>query len=58
MVSEARLLVRIPRGARRSWSAGLPFAQAVDRERTTARWAGGMLTIVLPKLGAALVKVQ
>jgi HSP20 family molecular chaperone IbpA len=34
------------------------FAQPVDRERATARWASGMLTVVLPKLPGRRVKVQ
>jgi HSP20 family molecular chaperone IbpA len=36
----------------------MSFAQAVDRERTTAQWADGILTIVLPKLRGLRVKVQ
>jgi HSP20 family molecular chaperone IbpA len=57
-VGEGGLLVRIPSGARAAVERRIAFAQAVDRERTTARWAGGMLTIVLPKLRGRLVKVQ
>jgi HSP20 family molecular chaperone IbpA len=57
-VSDAGLLVRIPAGARPAVERRMTFAQPVDRERTMARWAGGMLTIVLPKLRGRRVKVQ
>ncbi|HVA83351.1 MAG TPA: Hsp20/alpha crystallin family protein [Candidatus Binataceae bacterium] len=57
-VSEAGLIVRIPSGAHPAIERRMTFAQPVDRERTTARWAGGMLTIVLPKLRGRRVKVQ
>jgi HSP20 family molecular chaperone IbpA len=57
-VSEAGLIVRIPPGAHPAIERRMTFAQPVDRERTTARWAGGMLTIVLPKLRGRRVKVQ
>ena len=36
----------------------MTFAQPVDRERTTARWAASVLTIVLPKLRGRRIKVQ
>jgi HSP20 family molecular chaperone IbpA len=57
-VSEAGLIVRIPVGAHPAVERRMTFAQLIDRERTTARWAGGMLTIVLPKLRGRRVKVQ
>lgn len=57
-VSEAGLIVRVPAGARPGVVRTMSFAQPVDRERTTARWASGMLTIVLPKLRGRRVKVQ
>jgi|SRR5512135_2411913 HSP20 family molecular chaperone IbpA len=57
-VSEAGLVVRIPSGAHPAVERRMTFAHAVDRERTTAHWAGGMLTIVLPKLRGRRVKVQ
>ena len=57
-VSEAGLIVRIPAGAHPAVERRMTFAQPVDRERTTARWAGGMLTIVLPKLRGRRIKVQ
>jgi HSP20 family molecular chaperone IbpA len=56
-VSEAGLIVRIPAGAHPAVERKMTFAQPVDRERTMARWAGGMLTIVLPKLRGRRVKV-
>lgn len=57
-VGEASLLVRIPGGARPTVERRMTFAQPIDRERTTARWTDGMLTIVLPKLRGRRVKVQ
>jgi HSP20 family molecular chaperone IbpA len=57
-VSESGLIVRIPGGAHPAVERRMTFAQPIDRERTTARWAGGMLTIVLPKLRGRRVKVQ
>jgi HSP20 family molecular chaperone IbpA len=57
-VGEAALLVRIPGGARPVVERRITFAQPVDRERTTARWADGMLTILLPKLRGRRVKVE
>jgi HSP20 family molecular chaperone IbpA len=57
-VEEARLIVRIPAGAHPAFERRMTFAQPVDRERAMARWAGGMLTIVLPKLRGRRVKVQ
>ena len=57
-VSEAGLIVRIPPGANPAIERRMTFAQPIDRERTTARWADGMLTIVLPKLRGRRVKVQ
>jgi HSP20 family molecular chaperone IbpA len=57
-VSGANLIVRIPAGARPAVERRMTFAQQVDRERTTARWADGVLTIVLPKLPSRRIKVQ
>jgi HSP20 family molecular chaperone IbpA len=57
-ISEVGLMVRIPSGARPAAERRMTFAQPVDHERTTARWAAGMLTIVLPKLRGRRVKVQ
>jgi HSP20 family molecular chaperone IbpA len=57
-VSGASLIVRIPAGARPAAERRITFAQPVDRERTTARWADGVLTIVLPKLPNRRIKVQ
>ena len=54
----ADLIVRIPAGARAPVEHTVTFAQPVDRERATARWASGMLTVVLPKLPGRRVKVQ
>jgi HSP20 family molecular chaperone IbpA len=56
-VGEAGLIVRIPAGAHPAVERRMTFAQPVDRERTMARWAGGILTIVLPKLRGRRVKV-
>ena len=36
----------------------MSFTQAVDQENTTAQWADGILTVVLPKLRGRRVKVQ
>ncbi len=57
-VTTAGLIVRIPAGARAPVEHTVTFAQPVDRERATARWASGMLTVVLPKLPGRRVKVQ
>jgi HSP20 family molecular chaperone IbpA len=57
-VSEAGLMIRIPPGAHAAVERRITFAHAVDHERTTAHWAGGMLTIILPKLRGRRVKVQ
>jgi HSP20 family molecular chaperone IbpA len=57
-VSDTSLVVRIPAGAHPAFERRMTFAQTVDRERTVARWAGGMLTIVLPKVRGRRVKVQ
>jgi HSP20 family molecular chaperone IbpA len=57
-VTTAGLIVRIPLGARPPIEHTITFAQPVDRERATARWASGMLTVVLPKLPGRRVKVQ
>src|SRR5260370_7569222 len=57
-VSEAGLIVRIPAGAHPAVERRMTFSQPIHPERTTARWAGGMLTIVLPKLPGRPVKVQ
>jgi HSP20 family molecular chaperone IbpA len=57
-VTDASLTVRIPAGAHPGVERTMSFAQAVDRERASAQWAGGILTIVLPKLRGRRVKVQ
>jgi HSP20 family molecular chaperone IbpA len=57
-VSDTGLIVRIPAGARPAVERRMTFAQPVDRERTTARWAASVLTIVLPKLRGRRIKVQ
>ena len=57
-LGEAGLIVRIPAGAHPAVERRMTFAQPVDRERTAARWAGGILTIVLPKLRGRRVRVQ
>jgi HSP20 family molecular chaperone IbpA len=57
-ISEAGLIVRIPPGAHPAVERRMTFAQPIDHERTTARWAAGMLTIVLPKQRGRRVKVQ
>jgi HSP20 family molecular chaperone IbpA len=57
-VTEVSLAVRIPAGAHPGVERRMSFTHAVDRERTTAQWADGILTIVLPKLRGRRVKVQ
>jgi HSP20 family molecular chaperone IbpA len=57
-VGEAGLLVRIPGDASPAMERRVTFAQPIDRERTTARWADGVLTVVLPKLRGRRVKVE
>jgi HSP20 family molecular chaperone IbpA len=57
-ISETGLIVRIPSGAHPAVERRMTFAQPVDHERTTAHWAAGMLTIVLPKLRGRRIKVQ
>jgi HSP20 family molecular chaperone IbpA len=57
-IGGAGLIVRIPSGVRPAIERRFTFAHAVDHERTTARWAAGLLTIVLPKLRGRRVKVQ
>lgn len=57
-VNQADLIVRIPAGAYPAIERRMTFAQPVDHERTTAHWADGELTIVLPKLRGRRVKVQ
>jgi HSP20 family molecular chaperone IbpA len=57
-VNQADLIVRIPAGAYPAVERRMTFAQPVDHERTTARWADGVLTIVLPKLRGRRVKAQ
>jgi HSP20 family molecular chaperone IbpA len=57
-INQADLIVRIPAGAYPAVERRMTFAQPVDHERTTAHWAAGELTIVLPKLRGRRVKVQ
>jgi len=44
-----RLTVRAPAGVRGRLEASFSFREGVDASGATARWAGGVLTIVLPK---------
>jgi HSP20 family molecular chaperone IbpA len=57
-VTERALIVRIPPGAHPAVERRMTLAQPVDHERTTARWANGMLSIVLPKLRGRRVRVE
>ena len=57
-VTEASLTVRIPAGTDPEVERRMSFTQAVDQENTTAQWADGILTVVLPKLRGRRVKVQ
>ena len=57
-VNQADLVVRIPAGARPALERRISFAQPIDRDRTVARWADGVLTIVLPKSRGRRIKVQ
>ena len=57
-VTEAILTVRVPAGTDPEVERRMSFTQAVDQENTTAQWADGILTVVLPKLRGRRVKVQ
>jgi HSP20 family molecular chaperone IbpA len=48
-VSEDRLTVRARRGAGGIWQRLLTFSDAVATEKVTAKWAKGILTVILPK---------
>lgn len=55
--SGSALVVRVPAGALPPVEHRLSFAQPVDSERITARWARGVLTIRLPKARGRRIKV-
>jgi len=56
-VTEVSLTVRIPAGTHPEVERRMSLTHAVDRESTTAQWADGVLTIVLPKLRGRRIKV-
>jgi HSP20 family molecular chaperone IbpA len=57
-VTGATLRVRVPEGALPPIEHSVSFAHPVDRERTTARWARGVLTITVPKQRGRRVKIE
>ena len=57
-VNQADMIVRIPAGTYPALERRMTFAHAIDRDRTVARWADGVLTIVLPKSRGQRIKVQ
>jgi HSP20 family molecular chaperone IbpA len=57
-VGDAGLAVRIPAGTKPSVERRITFSHPVDRERTSARWSEGKLTIVLPKSRGRRIKIQ
>ncbi|HLK87632.1 MAG TPA: Hsp20/alpha crystallin family protein [Candidatus Binataceae bacterium] len=57
-VNQVDLVVRIPAGTYPAVERRMTFASAIDRDRTVARWADGVLTIVLPKSRGRRIKVQ
>lgn len=48
VVGQSRLTVRGQSGGRR-WERIVNLAEAIETEKVTARWANGILTVVLPK---------
>jgi len=48
-VAGQRLVVRVPNAGGGAVESAFTFAESIDRDATSARWAGGILTIVLPK---------
>jgi HSP20 family molecular chaperone IbpA len=57
-VNQTDLIVRIPAGAHPAVERRMTFAQPLDHEQASARWAEGELTIMLPKQRGRRVKVQ
>lgn len=57
-VTESSLRVRVPAGALPQAEHRVDFSRPVDRERTSARWADGVLTITLPKQSGRRVKIE
>lgn len=57
-VTESSLCVRVPQGALPRTEHRVNFARPVDRERTSARWANGVLTVTLPKQSGRRVKIE
>lgn len=57
-VTNLSLRVRVPESALPRSEHTINFAHPVDRERTTARWVQGVLTVTLPKQSARRVKVE
>jgi HSP20 family molecular chaperone IbpA len=48
-VTEDRLKVRARQGAGGLWERQLTFSDTIETEKVTAKWAKGILTVVLPK---------
>lgn len=57
-VTGSALRVRTPQGELPAVEESVSFAHPVDRERTTARWALGVLTVTLPKQHVRRVKIE
>jgi HSP20 family molecular chaperone IbpA len=57
-VTDLSLHVRVPPGALPRSEHSINFARPVERERTTARWAQGVLTVTLPKQKGRRVKIE
>jgi HSP20 family molecular chaperone IbpA len=58
-VSDNSLVVRIPAAdAKPAVERRITFVHSVDRERSSARWAKGKLTVVLPKARGRRIKIQ
>ncbi len=57
-VTGSILRVRVPEGVLPPVEHSVSFAHPVDRERTTAHWARGVLTITLPKQRGRRVKIE
>jgi len=49
VVNENRLMVRARRGASTFWERLVTFADPVETEKVTAKWANRILTVLLPR---------
>ena len=53
-----KLTIRAPMGPNRKLESSFKFAETVDSEAATARWANKMLTIILPKKKARRIRLK